>query len=154
MGKHKQIIVVLNEDMQSKLAEIQDKMGFQQRSDTIRYCISFTLKKNCPEYVKAYQITPQEKALARSEVQEFKDSVKVRKQNERIERLVKELDGVITKDGECKFNNYTYVNKNIPPYVGPRIVPVEDLTEEMVQKQYKGASKKEILAIINKQENV
>jgi hypothetical protein len=75
--------------------------------------------------------------------------VKTEKEKERQDRITKALNGTLTEDGSmCIYNTYKYINDNIPPFVGERKIAVEDLHDDLIEKQYLGADKETILALI------
>lgn len=144
--KIKPIVLNLDEEMQDKLKEIKKELGLIQTSDTLRYCISYTLKKLLPEYVRVQKMnTPEAKAIHKVATQEAKQRIKEQTQEEKTQAILKALDAKILPNDMCEFKTYQYVNKNIPPFVGGRKINISELTNDHVEKQYKGATKEEIL---------
>jgi TPP-dependent 2-oxoacid decarboxylase len=151
---YKNVLLRLNPEMQDKLQEIQKEMGMEQTSDTLRYCISFTLKKLVPEYVRNITATPEQKAKHKTATKKAKERLTQDQERERLEKIMNELDVKLLDNGMCEYKTYTYVNANNLPFVGSRKINVSELTEQHVKDQYKGATKEEILkALDNNQTN-
>jgi hypothetical protein len=144
--KIKPIVLNLDEEMQDKLKEIKQELGLIQTSDTLRYCISYTLKKLLPEYVRVQKMnTPEARAIHKVATQEAKQKIKEQTEDEKIQDILKLLDATMLENGMCEYKTYQYVNKNIPPFVGSRKINITELTNDHVTKQYSGATKEEIL---------
>lgn len=152
--KTKNILVRLDDDMLQKLNDIKDYIGFVQTSDTMRFCISTTLKKLIPDYVKVQRAsTPEDRARVKVATMEAKTQMKEEREKDRIARLLKELDAKVLDNGMCEYKTYEYVNPNILPFVGSRKIAISELTNDHVAKQYSGASKEVILEALNNNKN-
>jgi hypothetical protein len=149
-NKTKSIVLVLDDEMQHKLEEIKKELGMIQTSDTLRYCISYTLKKLLPEYVRVQKMnTPEARAIHKVATQEAKQKIKEQTQEEKTQAILKALDAKILDNGMCEFKTYQYINKNIAPFIGSRKINISELTNDHVAKQYQGATKEEILEALN-----
>jgi hypothetical protein len=144
----KSVLIRLDDEMEHKLNEIKAYMGFMQTADTVRYCITTTLKKHIPEYVK--QADPHARAQAKVAMQIEREKIKEQTQEEKTQAILEALDAKVLPNGMCEFKTYQYVNQNIKPFVGSRKMNISELTSDHVAKQYKGATKEEILEALTK----
>jgi hypothetical protein len=139
-------LVTFSPDMWEKIEALREEHGLLRDQDAIRHCVSFTWKKEHPNYVEALKErankTPEDKAKEKEEVEKAKAQREADKLAEKIEngrRIARELRGTIHKDRnnneKCTFFVYQFTNvKNAS--VGEKTVYLDDLTDEEVEKQY------------------
>lgn len=152
---------LLSIPLDEKMAELQEHLGLRNMTSVIEYCINSTYKKEIDNYVTVTKnraprnlMSPDERV--RSAAQKYQDRKDANNDLalERGTKICELLDGTTETDGAgniiCKWNVY---QKETPHYVstGAFSRSIKEMTEDLVEAQYRGGDKEEIINILNNQ---
>lgn len=151
----------LTEEVDEAIQAVMEHTNIQDVANTIRYCISFTKSKLIPEYISVKKSAPK-RTVFDNPMDKVAHELAKKKEKAQAEhalkvkngmRICELLDGeVVNQEGghtACKFTTYELANPRLV-LTGSRTMPIDDLYEELIQLQYKGGTKEEVLKVFNK----
>lgn len=150
----KRHFVQFNERLEEMLAELVDKNGYVSDSECIRQAIIALHAKNFPNYVREKQAnqSPEERERKRIERLDGERLARLSIVKDNGTTLCEQLGGTVVETGKdmfaCVYNEYAYLNKHQVD-VKEQKIPLENLTKDNVENQYRYATKEVIDAIIN-----
>lgn len=152
--------MILLDDDNEIVERLKELTGLRNTSDIIRQSLRSYHKELEPLYVRKKSDTPK-RATYTSSQDRVKAQLERKKEDEEAKKeieyqkalaIANQLNGeIITQDNgnhACKFTLYEKVGNKVVK--GSRTIPFENLHESVLETQFKGGSKEEILAIINK----
>lgn len=159
------IHININEKQSEMVEKIKNDNGLFSISEAVRFCISYTYKKENPGYIElqkerlATRLTPEEKARGQVAMRELRDNEKANKSFKLKTGICEELGGtmeMINGQSHCVYKLYTEVPGHEVESV-PITEPFDTLSEDTVNFQYRDLMgntgkivKKKLLSIINK----
>ncbi len=151
----------ITEDVEKDIKIIMNHTNIQDYANAIRYAIGFTKMKLEPIYhserkemtKRVKYDNPIDKVAAELEKKKEKSEAKHAFEMQRGMNICELLEGEIINQENgftaCKFTTYD-INKNTI-LTGSRTIPLEDLHESHVERQYRGGTKEEAKALLSKQ---
>jgi hypothetical protein len=149
--------------LDEKLAEIQEHLGLRTMTSAIEYCVNSTYKKEIDNYVTVNKnrtprpnMTADERAESSASKYREREEARAKLAMERGEAIAEALGGTIENDNAgnriCRWKIY---QKETPHYVsvGEFARAVVELTEDLIDTQYRGGTREEIEAILANQED-
>lgn len=154
---------LLSIPLDEKLAEIQEHLGLRTMTSAIEYCVNSTYKKEIDNYVTVTKnrtprtnMTADERAESSANKYREREEARAKLAMERGEVIARALGGTIEPDNAgnriCRWKIY---QKETPHYVsvGEFARAVVELTEDLIDTQYRGGTREEIEAILANQED-
>jgi len=129
------VLIDLNDNELEQLQVVANHVNARNRTQAIRNAI----------YIAFNEVTPPAYARLRAPIDpkdRAKRKIEYKKETETLEKdeciaLCNQLEGVYDeKTNTCAYKTYRYVNENIPPIEGERVIPITDITPDLVDAQY------------------
>lgn len=149
---------LLSIPLDEKLEEIQEHLGLRTMTSAIEYCINSTYKKEIDNYVTVTKnrtprtgMTADERAESSANKYQERQDARTKLSIERGEAIAKVLGGIVETDNAgnriCRWKIY---QKETPHYVsvGEFARALVELTEDLIDTQWRGGSREEIEAIL------
>lgn len=161
MKKKTAYSIIFDESDRETIDRLKELTRMKDTSSVIRMALMAYHKELEPLYVRAKQgaptrtrfETPEERVKAQMLRKKEEESAKRAIEQERALKICEALDGeVIEQEGgnvACKFSLYEKVGKRV--IVGSRTVPFDNLHNSLIDTQYKGGTKQEIVELLAKQ---
>lgn len=152
---HKAKTFNLTPELNEKLDNIRNKMGFFSIAESLRYSISFTHDKMFPDYitVQKNRLAPQDRVKARLQAHDdFATDRATDLVNQQKDFCVNILKGELEPAGDgfmCKWKTYYKVNDRMITD-GELSDDIMNLSQVHIDKQYQGGTKEEIQAQLKK----
>ncbi len=152
----------ISDNTNSKVKDLKEYTGFKSFTSIVEYCINYTYQKELNNYINLNKnktpkgsVSPEDRAENYARKYQDTREALIRTRREKGLAIAEMLNAEITTDSSGnEYARWNVYQKETDFYVstGKLGESIMDLKDEYIETQFRGGTKEEILAILEKQD--